>query len=105
MSFYRDVCSEPPLTPSLTPLPHPPPHPPIPILLQEGFPISTTQCITGATIGVGLANGEWRAVNWRLFARILASWAITLPVAGTLAGCIFAFIAYAPSIPHSPADV
>ncbi|KAJ2897349.1 Phosphate-repressible phosphate permease pho-4 [Zalerion maritima] len=27
------------------------------------LPVSTTQCIAGATVGVGLANGDWRAVN------------------------------------------
>lgn len=40
------------------------------IASKEGFPVSTTQCITGATVGVGLANGEWRAVNWWLFAKV-----------------------------------
>lgn len=74
------------------------------IASKEGFPISTTQCITGATIGVGIANGEWRAVNWRLFGRIFLSWALTLPVAGTIAGVIYAFIAYGPRLPHDPAQ-
>jgi phosphate/sulfate permease len=72
------------------------------IASKEGFPISTTQCITGATVGVGIANGEWRAVNWWLFAKIFAGWAVTLPVAGTLAGVIYAFIAYGPRLPHDP---
>jgi hypothetical protein len=30
-----------------------------------GIPVSTTMCITGGTIGVGLCNGDLRAVNWR----------------------------------------
>ncbi len=70
------------------------------IASKEGFPISTTQCITGATVGVGIANGEWRAVNWWLFAKIFAGWAVTLPVAGTLTGVIYGFIAYGPRLPH-----
>lgn len=30
------------------------------------LPVSTTQCITGATVGVGLCNGDWRTINWRM---------------------------------------
>ncbi|KAL2817904.1 phosphate transporter family-domain-containing protein [Aspergillus cavernicola] len=30
------------------------------------LPVSTTQCITGATVGVGLCNGTWRTINWRM---------------------------------------
>ncbi len=75
------------------------------IASKEGFPVSTTQCITGATVGVGLANGEWRAVNWWLFARIFASWVITLPAAGLLSGCIYAFVALSPTQIHNPMKV
>jgi len=31
---------------------------------QYGIPVSTTMCITGATMGVALCNGDFRAVNW-----------------------------------------
>ncbi len=75
------------------------------IASKEGFPISTTQCITGATVGVGLANGEWRAVNWKLFLRIFASWAVTLPIAGLISGVLYAFVAYAPSQAHDPTQI
>ena len=34
------------------------------------LPISTTQCITGATVGVGLCNGDWKTINWRMVAWI-----------------------------------
>lgn len=34
------------------------------------LPVSTTQCITGATVGVGLCNGTWRTINWRMVAWI-----------------------------------
>ncbi|OCK77306.1 phosphate transporter [Lepidopterella palustris CBS 459.81] len=34
------------------------------------LPTSTTQCITGATVGVGLCNGDWRTINWRMVAWI-----------------------------------
>jgi phosphate/sulfate permease len=35
------------------------------IFSQYSLPVSTSMCITGATVGVGLCNGTWRAVNWQ----------------------------------------
>jgi sodium-dependent phosphate transporter len=61
------------------------------------LPVSTTQCITGAIVGVGLCNGTWRAINWRMVAWIYMGWFITVPVAGTLSGCLMGFITYAPN--------
>jgi sodium-dependent phosphate transporter len=63
-----------------------------------GLPISTTHCITGATIGVGLCNGSLGALNWPLIAWCFFSWILTLPVAGTIAGVVFAFAANAPKL-------
>ncbi|KAG9128571.1 Na+/Pi symporter [Ceratobasidium sp. 392] len=63
---------------------------------QLAVPISTTQCITGATIAVGLCNGDLKALNWRMFAWIFFSWVLTVPCAGILAGCLFGIIANAP---------
>ncbi|CAI5523555.1 unnamed protein product [Closterium sp. Naga37s-1] len=45
-------------------------------------PVSTTQCIVGATVAVGLCNGKWRAINWGMVAIAGFGWVITLPVAG-----------------------
>lgn len=36
------------------------------IATRLALPISTTQCITGATVGVALCSGTYRAVNWRM---------------------------------------
>ncbi|OLY78018.1 Phosphate-repressible phosphate permease pho-4 [Smittium mucronatum] len=63
---------------------------------QIGLPVSTTHCITGAIVGVGLCNGDVRAINWRMFVRVFFSWIMTLPVAGCVSGILFALIAYAP---------
>ncbi|KAK5654238.1 hypothetical protein OQA88_7413 [Cercophora sp. LCS_1] len=60
------------------------------------LPVSTTQCITGATVGVGLANGDWRCVNWRLIGWIYLGWVVTVPVAGVIAGGLMAVIINAP---------
>ncbi|GAB1520230.1 Na+/Pi symporter [Rhizoctonia solani] len=63
---------------------------------QVAVPVSTTQCITGATLAVGLCNGDLHALNWRMFAWIFFSWVLTIPCAGLLAGCLFGIIANAP---------
>ncbi|ENH67555.1 Phosphate-repressible phosphate permease [Fusarium oxysporum f. sp. cubense race 1] len=60
------------------------------------LPVSTTQCITGATVGVGLANGDWRCINPKLVLWIYMGWLITLPVTGVMSGCFMALIINAP---------
>ncbi|KAK4155999.1 phosphate-repressible phosphate permease [Chaetomidium leptoderma] len=60
------------------------------------LPVSTTQCITGATVGVGLCSGTWRTVNWRMVAWIYLGWIITLPVTGIISGCLMGIIINAP---------
>lgn len=60
------------------------------------LPISTTQCLTGAIVGVGLCNGSWRAINWRMVAWIYCGWFITLPVTGIISGCLLGIIINAP---------
>ncbi|KAM0206263.1 hypothetical protein ACHAPA_011823 [Fusarium lateritium] len=60
------------------------------------LPVSTTQCITGATVGVGLCSGTWRSINWRMVAWIYMGWIITLPIAGIISGCICGIIINAP---------
>ncbi|EAW12187.1 inorganic phosphate transporter [Aspergillus clavatus NRRL 1] len=60
------------------------------------LPISTTQCISGATVGVGLCNGTWRTINWRMIAWICFGWFITLPVTGIISGCLMGIIINAP---------
>ncbi|KIW64455.1 hypothetical protein PV04_09387 [Phialophora macrospora] len=63
---------------------------------QYKLPVSTSMCITGATVGVGLCNGTWRAVNWQRVGLLGFSWLMTIPVAGTLAGCIMGVVLNAP---------
>jgi len=60
------------------------------------LPISTTQCITGATVGVGLCTGDVKAINWRMVAWIYFGWIITLPVTGIISGCLMGIIINAP---------
>ncbi|KAJ2320305.1 hypothetical protein GGI00_006254, partial [Coemansia sp. RSA 2681] len=62
-----------------------------------GLPVSTTHCITGAITAIGLCNGNFRALNWKMLMWCFLSWIITLPVAGLVAGLLFAFGANAPN--------
>lgn len=66
------------------------------VFSQYKLPVSTSMCITGATIGVGLCNGHYKAVNWQRVGLLAMSWFMTIPVAGTLAGCIMGLIINAP---------
>ncbi|KAJ7104105.1 putative sodium:inorganic phosphate symporter [Mycena belliarum] len=65
---------------------------------QYGIPVSTTMCITGATLGVGLCNGDWRAFNWKALGWIFAGWILTVPVAALSAGCLMGLLLNAPSL-------
>ncbi len=55
-----------------------------------GLPISTTQTLVGAVLGVGLARGM-AALNLRVIGTIVMSWLITLP-AGAILAIIFFFM-------------
>jgi inorganic phosphate transporter, PiT family len=46
-----------------------------------GFPVSTTQTITGSVMGAG-ASRRFSAVRWGVAGNIAVAWAVTLPAAG-----------------------
>ncbi len=48
-----------------------------------GMPVSTTQVISGAIMGVGSSQGV-RGVRWGVARRILVAWVLTLPMAGLI---------------------
>lgn len=52
------------------------------------LPVSTTQCLTGAVVGVALMNYDVGAVNWKQVLWIFSGWVLTLPCAGLIAGLI-----------------
>ncbi|KAK9823293.1 hypothetical protein WJX72_001659 [[Myrmecia] bisecta] len=66
------------------------------IAAQYGLPTSSSQCITGAIVGVGLCEGAKTGVNWRQFAKQFVSWVATLFVVGLLTAALFAQGVYAP---------
>jgi PiT family inorganic phosphate transporter len=46
-----------------------------------GFPVSTTQTITGSVMGAG-ASRRLKAVRWGIAGNIVVAWVLTLPAAG-----------------------
>lgn len=63
---------------------------------QFSLPVSTSMCITGATVGVGLCNGSIRAVNWQRVGLLVISWILTIPIAGTIGGLAMGIVLNAP---------
>ncbi len=53
-----------------------------------GLPISTTQTLVGAVLGVGLARGI-AAINLRVVRNIFTSWIVTLPAGAILSMAFF----------------
>ena len=62
---------------------------------QYGLPTSSSQCITGAIVGIGMMEGM-KGVNWQLFATTFASWVGTMVVMGVGVSALFAQGIYAP---------
>lgn len=75
---------------------------------KASIPVSTTHCIVGAVIFVGVLstffcktfiqkgiarNGDTSAVKWRLFGNIAIAWLITVPVAGLISAGVTAALA------------
>ena len=50
-----------------------------------GFPVSTTQVITGSIVGAGVAKNP-RSVRWKIAEEIVVAWCVTLPVVALIAG-------------------
>ena len=55
---------------------------------STGLPISTTQTLVGAVLGVGMARGI-AALNMGVIRNIVVSWVVTLPAGAALSICIF----------------
>ncbi|KAJ5084994.1 hypothetical protein N7532_009765 [Penicillium argentinense] len=66
------------------------------IFSHYSLPVSTSMCITGATVGVGLCNGTFKAINFQRVALLFTAWVLTIPIAGTLGGCLMGLVLNAP---------
>ncbi len=54
----------------------------------RGIPVSTSQILVGAVLGVGLARGV-AAIDLKVMRDIVFSWLLTLPAAGLLSGILY----------------
>jgi PiT family inorganic phosphate transporter len=53
-----------------------------------GFPISTTQVVTGSVMGAGAVR-RFSAVRWGVAGNIVSAWLLTLPAAGLVAAALY----------------
>lgn len=57
-------------------------------IAKIGVPVSTTHTITGAIIGVGIAD-RIKSVRWSVATKIVYAWVLTLPVTALIAFLLF----------------
>lgn len=62
-----------------------------------GIPISTTHCIVGAELGIGMLENIKTGVNWRLFTKTFSAWIFTLIITGLFSAILFSQGIYSPS--------
>ena len=65
---------------------------------RYGMPISSTQCITGAVIGISLCDNNFKDVNWKIIGKIFLSWIFTMVVTAGISAAIFSQGVYSPNI-------
>lgn len=65
---------------------------------RYGLPLSTTHCMVGGAVGVGLVQNVRKGINLKLFFRVVMGWIVTMVVVGFTAGAFFAAGVYAPSL-------
>ena len=65
---------------------------------KYGLPISSTQCITGAVIGISLCDRNLKDINWKIMGKIFLSWIFTILVTGGISAAIFSQGVYSPNM-------
>ncbi|KAG2490083.1 hypothetical protein HYH03_011389 [Edaphochlamys debaryana] len=67
------------------------------VAAQYGLPTSSSQCITGGIVGLGMLEGK-AGVNWMFLLRTFCSWVATLVVVGLCTAALFAQGVFSPCI-------
>ncbi|CEF61801.1 Phosphate transporter family-containing protein [Strongyloides ratti] len=60
---------------------------------KAGLPISTTHCLVGSVVAVGMVRSR-QGVDWKVFRNIALSWVVTLPAAGFASAIIVLIFRY-----------
>ena len=63
-----------------------------------GFPLSTTQVISGAIMGAG-ATKRFSAVRWGMARSIVGGWVLTFPAAGSAAALVYLLLKFVFRLP------
>nr|CCC89257.1 putative phosphate-repressible phosphate permease [Trypanosoma congolense IL3000] len=66
-----------------------------------GIPVSSTHCITGAVVAIGIMDCGWRSVRWLMIGKMYCGWIATLGITGSISALIFAQGIYAPNLAAS----
>ncbi|VDM69771.1 unnamed protein product [Strongylus vulgaris] len=64
------------------------------ICSKLGLPISTTHCLVGSVVAVGVVKSR-KNIDWSIFRNIVISWVVTLPVAGLVSAGIMLLLKFA----------
>ena len=65
---------------------------------KYGLPVSSTQCITGAVVGISLCDRKFSDLNLKIMAKIFTSWIMTLFVTAGISAAIFSQGVYSPNV-------
>ena len=55
-------------------------------------PVSSSQAVVGGVVGIGIARGGWRAINFRKLLKIVWGWIITPIISGTISFFLLFFM-------------
>ncbi|EFC47531.1 phosphate transporter [Naegleria gruberi] len=61
------------------------------IASKMGIPVSTTNALVGAVIGVGIVE-DFSGVKWKLLGEVVIGWLTTLPISAILSAAMFSFL-------------
>jgi inorganic phosphate transporter, PiT family len=63
------------------------------MVTRQGIPVSSTQVINGAIVGVGATRGR-AAVQWKVVREMITAWIITIPLALSISWIIYQIVAF-----------
>jgi PiT family inorganic phosphate transporter len=61
------------------------------MVTSQGIPVSSTQVMSGAIVGVGVTRGV-KAVKWEVTRRMMEAWVITIPLAFVVSWCAYILV-------------